>query len=250
MRWSKEGGAGAGRGPGEFIAINRFRVAMGRDRQLIKNSAAFATIEWNLRWQHTHHVLAMGVPGIGRGWCQFWVSFTKEQTVGIAISNQQSASTSAFALGMQRASAFGACQLTAAGRPGQKWQGKAFDTLCLLFSAYEFGTCASVGRETCSRMRETRGEPWKLLNNAMNATQRNAARRKCESCKTKREFLRFVFIVKSQHSNNGNNVSRVNNNNNNNSPHCFNNPIGQGPRKCGNSFKIKYPESDVEPGND
>lgn len=32
--------------------------------------------------------------------------------------------------------------------------------------------------------------------------RRNAARRKCESCKTKREFLRFVFIVKSQHSNN------------------------------------------------
>lgn len=94
---------------------------------------------------------------------------------------------------MQRASAFGACQLIAAGRPGQKWRGKAFDTLCLLFSAYEFGTCASVGRETCSRMRETRGEPW---------MRRNAARRKCESCKTKRDFLRFVFIVKSQHSNN------------------------------------------------
>lgn len=103
-------------------------------------------------------------PRFGNGRAEYWawlvpvLSFIHKGT-NCRHRNQQSASTSAFALGMQRASAFGACQLTAAGRPGQKWQGKAFDTLCLLFSAYEFGTCASVGRETCSRMREARGEP-------------------------------------------------------------------------------------------
>lgn len=62
-------GRGRGRVSGEFIAINRFRVAVGRDRQLIKNSAAIATIEWNLRWQHTHTTFwqwacrALGVAG-------------------------------------------------------------------------------------------------------------------------------------------------------------------------------------------
>lgn len=239
---------------GEFIAINRFRVAVGRDRQLIKNSAAIATIEWNLRWQHT--------PRFGNGRVEHWawlvpvLSFIHKGT-NCRHRNQQSAIGHGVDIGIRTWNAesvrFWSLSINRCWAAWPKVAGQSiWYTLLIVFGLRIWNLRFRWPRNVQQNARNAR----RAMKTIEQRNECDATRHGGNAKVAKRNASFIDLCLSLSHStattcnnNNNNNVSRLQQQHNN-SQHCLNNPIGQGPRQCGNAFKIKHPKSDAEPGND